>query len=234
MPRVKKSRKADQVGGEPMFRCAIEAMDEAVALYDAEGRRQFCNHAYMRLQGAIGATARNGTGGEDQLLQSLLLGVSRAAQARTKLWLEERRRSRGAYSATSRTPAGFVYRVSVRPYADGGSVVVWTEVPELEDDKIATGAAPLRDTAEEDVELRDVVLSDRQYAVLRLCARGHSMKAIARALGITPRTVAFHKYQAMETLRLKSNVEIFEFAREHGLLSSECNEPTDDRSVCSR
>jgi DNA-binding CsgD family transcriptional regulator len=231
MPCVKITKMPGRGGEETIFRRAIEAMGEGVALYDAEGRLQFCNRAFKGLLKTIGATGRIGTDGEDQLVQSLA-GATPAARARAKQWLGERRRSRGAYSAIVRTPAGCVYRVNARPSADGGSVVVWTEVPELDDDGVAIGAATPRDTAAQDIELRDVLLSDRQHAVLKLCARGHSMKSIARALGITPRTVAFHKYQAMETLRLKSNVELFEFAREHGLLSVEGNEPTVDRSVC--
>jgi DNA-binding NarL/FixJ family response regulator len=47
-------------------------------------------------------------------------------------------------------------------------------------------------------------LSARQVDVLRLLAEGLTMKRIARALNIKPRTVAYHKYTMMEELRPSS------------------------------
>ena len=38
------------------------------------------------------------------------------------------------------------------------------------------------------------------------------MKAIARILAITPRTVAFHKYAMMEDLRIRTSAELIQFA----------------------
>jgi DNA-binding NarL/FixJ family response regulator len=52
----------------------------------------------------------------------------------------------------------------------------------------------------------------RQREVLRLLAEGRSMKEAAFILGVTPRTVAFHKYQVMENLNLRSNAELLQFA----------------------
>jgi len=61
-------------------------------------------------------------------------------------------------------------------------------------------------------------ISLREREVLGLLASGLPMKAVARRLGITPRTVAFHKYKAMETLGLKGNAQLRHFALQHGLL----------------
>src|SRR5215218_3527488 len=47
-------------------------------------------------------------------------------------------------------------------------------------------------------------LSARQREVLQLLAEGRTMKAIARILAITPRTVAFHKYRMMEELGIRT------------------------------
>jgi DNA-binding NarL/FixJ family response regulator len=55
-------------------------------------------------------------------------------------------------------------------------------------------------------------LSPRQREVLQLLAEGHTMKEIARALKITPRTVAFHKYSMMEEFGIKSSAELVQFA----------------------
>lgn len=55
-------------------------------------------------------------------------------------------------------------------------------------------------------------LTLRQKEVLQLLAEGHSMKEVAYILGVTPRTVAFHKYTMMEQLELKSSAELIQFA----------------------
>jgi len=46
------------------------------------------------------------------------------------------------------------------------------------------------------------------------------MKEAAAALGITPRTVAHHKYQAMETLAVRSTAQLVRFAVESRLLGA--------------
>lgn len=51
-------------------------------------------------------------------------------------------------------------------------------------------------------------LSLRQREVLQLLVEGRSMKDAADVLGITPRTVAFHKYSIMERLGAKSSAEL--------------------------
>jgi len=55
-------------------------------------------------------------------------------------------------------------------------------------------------------------LSPRGREVLRLLAGGRTMKETAATLGITPRTVAFHKYRIMQQLSLRSSAELVQFA----------------------
>ena len=55
-------------------------------------------------------------------------------------------------------------------------------------------------------------LTQRQREILRLLVKGHSAKVIAAQLGISPRTVEFHKYSMMETLGVKSSAELIRFA----------------------
>ncbi|HEX7213950.1 MAG TPA: response regulator transcription factor [Methylomirabilota bacterium] len=62
-------------------------------------------------------------------------------------------------------------------------------------------------------------LTARQREVLQLLAQGNSMKQAAAVLGLTPRTVAFHKYQMMGKLRLASNAELVQFAIRHGVIT---------------
>ncbi len=61
-------------------------------------------------------------------------------------------------------------------------------------------------------------LSPRAAEVVRLLALGHSMKQAAYELGITPRTVAYHKYGAMHVLGLGSSAELVRFAVDAGML----------------
>jgi DNA-binding NarL/FixJ family response regulator len=63
-------------------------------------------------------------------------------------------------------------------------------------------------------------LSARQVEVLKLLLGGWSMKSAARKLGIAPRTVAFHKYRAMEMLGLQGNAELMEFGVRNGLIDA--------------
>jgi DNA-binding NarL/FixJ family response regulator len=67
-----------------------------------------------------------------------------------------------------------------------------------------------RNPSESDHETGE--LSPRQREVLQLLAEGHTMKEVARILKITPRTVAFHKYDMMESLRIKSSAELVQYA----------------------
>lgn len=61
-------------------------------------------------------------------------------------------------------------------------------------------------------------LSLRQREVLQLLAEGKSMKEAAEALGIAPRTIAFHKYEMMEQLRVKTSAELVQYAVAHHLV----------------
>lgn len=55
-------------------------------------------------------------------------------------------------------------------------------------------------------------LSARERDVLKRLAAGLSMKEVAAELGITTRTVAYHKYRMMEALSLRSSAELVGFA----------------------
>jgi DNA-binding NarL/FixJ family response regulator len=55
-------------------------------------------------------------------------------------------------------------------------------------------------------------ITPRQIEVLQLLAEGMSMKEVASVIDTTPGTVAFHKYRMMETLNLKTNAALLEYA----------------------
>jgi len=53
---------------------------------------------------------------------------------------------------------------------------------------------------------------------LQLLAEGRSMKEAASVLNLTTRTVAFHKYRIMATLRLNTNSELIQYAIRHFII----------------
>ena len=61
-------------------------------------------------------------------------------------------------------------------------------------------------------------ITPRQSEILQLLAEGKSMKEVADVLDVKPGTVAFHKYRIMETLGLKTNAELIQYAIKHHLI----------------
>ena len=62
-------------------------------------------------------------------------------------------------------------------------------------------------------------LTPRQRETLQLLAEGKSAKEIAGMLGISQRTVEYHKYQMMRTLKIKTSAELIQFAIKKGIIS---------------
>ena len=62
-------------------------------------------------------------------------------------------------------------------------------------------------------------ITTRQSEILQLLAEGMSMKEVANELNLKPGTVAFHKYRMMETLGLKTNAELLEYAIKRQMMS---------------
>lgn len=69
--------------------------------------------------------------------------------------------------------------------------------------------------------LLDKSLTPRQREVLQLVAEGKTVKEIASALTLSPKTVEFHKSQIMTLLDLHTTAELTKYALVHGLLTSE-------------
>jgi DNA-binding NarL/FixJ family response regulator len=61
--------------------------------------------------------------------------------------------------------------------------------------------------------------SRREREVIQLLAEGRTMKEAASLLKITTRTVAAHKYHAMELLQIKTNAELVQYAIKHRIIS---------------
>ena len=63
-------------------------------------------------------------------------------------------------------------------------------------------------------------LTDRENEVLGLLAAGYPMKRIAHRLGITYRTVTFHKYRMMEKLGIGTNAGLVTYALERNIFAN--------------
>lgn len=61
-------------------------------------------------------------------------------------------------------------------------------------------------------------LTARQREIIQLLADGRSAKEIARRLGISHRTVEFHKYQMMDLLGLHNTAQLVRWAIQQGIV----------------
>src|SRR5262249_41429305 len=63
------------------------------------------------------------------------------------------------------------------------------------------------------------LLTARQREILQLIAEGRTAKEIAGILNISLQTVAFHKYQIMNKLGLRTTAELTKYAIQEGLVA---------------
>jgi len=60
-------------------------------------------------------------------------------------------------------------------------------------------------------------LSDREFDVLRGLGAGRTVKEVAAALGLSPKTVSTYRTRLMEKLRFATNADLVRYSAEHGL-----------------
>lgn len=63
-------------------------------------------------------------------------------------------------------------------------------------------------------------ITQRQREVIQLLSEGKTMKEAAHILRVSWRTIAFHKYRAMEELGIKNNADLIQFAINNHILVS--------------
>ena len=61
-------------------------------------------------------------------------------------------------------------------------------------------------------------LSDREFDVLRGLGAGHTVKEVARALGLSPKTVSTYRTRLMEKMRFETNADLVRYCADHGLI----------------
>ena len=62
-------------------------------------------------------------------------------------------------------------------------------------------------------------LSDREFQVLRLMARGKTLAEIAEELSLSAKTVSTYRSRLLEKMNLRTNAEIIRYAIENGLIA---------------
>ena len=75
-----------------------------------------------------------------------------------------------------------------------------------------------RSAGSPDTQHRTRRISEREAAVLRLTALGHSNKEIASELGLSVKTVEVHKTNGMRKLELRGRIDVVRFAALRGWL----------------
>lgn len=191
-------------------------MEEGVAVFNSDDILVGCNARIATLWQFMSGYVSLGVSWQDLVTAALRQGSIPEARGREDAWLERRRQLRGRYSAIQRTPDGHAYKVNERRISGSGIVAVWTDVTELLGEQAAVVPATHPNAN----------LSDRQREVLKLVVLGLPMKAVALRLGISLRTVAFHKYRIMDANGLSSSADLLRFARHQGFLSAaETSEP---------
>ncbi|MBI1965913.1 MAG: response regulator transcription factor, partial [Betaproteobacteria bacterium] len=96
---------------------------------------------------------------------------------------------------------------AIRRIGAGGAYVS----PETAE-RLALGAAP-RAEAEP-----HTLLSDREFQVFQMIARGMSVSEIARDLSLSAKTISTHKTRIMEKMGLANQAQLIRYAIEHKIL----------------
>lgn len=187
---------------------ALEAMDVGFGLYDRLGQLVGWNSLYLEHFAALVLGGRPDTPWQ-KIAGELGLCSDDAEKEPPSVDPDD--------TVLLHASDGRSFQVSRREAASGGFVVTSVEIAHLRpgSSPYATRLPPDPTTSG---ERRPSGLTDRAREVLRLLVRGHSMKHVARELGITARTVAFHKYRLMEANGLRTNADLLHFAIQHGLL----------------
>jgi DNA-binding NarL/FixJ family response regulator len=61
-------------------------------------------------------------------------------------------------------------------------------------------------------------LSDREFQVMRMLARGRSLKEIAGQLSLSVNTISTYRLRLLEKMNLRTNADLVQYAIRHGLM----------------
>jgi PAS domain S-box-containing protein len=129
----RKRAEAQALHSTQLLRFAIEAIDEAFVLFDADDRLVFCNDKYRQLYATSSDLIRPGASFEEVLRGGALRGQYPAANGRVEDWVAERMAlHRSAdHRLIQRLDDGRVLRIVERKLPDGGTVGFRIEITDL-------------------------------------------------------------------------------------------------------
>ena len=96
---------------------------------------------------------------------------------------------------------------AIRKVAAGGLYITAAAAESLVSESSAGGDAPPH-----------ALLSDREFEIFRMLARGHGPTEIADRLHLSVKTVSTHKARVLQKMNLGSTAELVRYALEHELL----------------
>ena len=110
------------------FNIAVETVSEAVGLYDGDDHLVAFNQRYASLRATIGGKVAVGVAWHDLVTASIRNGKVCEAIGHEDQWLEQRRQSRGHYSAPRQIPDGTAFQVNETCTRTGGIIEIWSEI----------------------------------------------------------------------------------------------------------
>lgn len=124
----------DEDGVQPLLRDALEALPEAIAVFDRDDRFVFWNSRFVEVYGE-GGDVRRGVSFEDHLRACIANGRVPAAIGREEDWIAERlaRFAAGSGAHDHRLANGRSVRVQDRNLANGGKIGIRSDVTEVTD-----------------------------------------------------------------------------------------------------
>jgi len=76
-------------------------------------------------------------------------------------------------------------------------------------------------------------LSDREFDVLRALGTGRTVKEVAGAMGLSPKTVSTYRTRLMEKMQFATNADLVRYSAEHGLIDFATQRTTRDDVMTS-
>ena len=124
---------------------------------------------------------------------------------------------RGVAGFAPKSANGAIIDAAIRLILAGGRYLP-NRLADIAASRLSSGSViPKRDDVARVHERLHERLTDRQIAVLRLMAKGHSNKEIARTLGIAETTVKIHVQHILRKLDVSSRVHAAVIAAEQGI-----------------
>jgi DNA-binding CsgD family transcriptional regulator len=177
-----------------LLRAAIAQSSIAIAVCDHDFTVRFFNEAIGRLIDRADDTGSPSPGVLHGYTVLRSLGVGDVAAAMTTVTVN------GGWQGVTEPHA---MHVAIEPFGDAGSAAGWLIT--AREQNVQTPAAPLPESELIALSLR---LTPREREVMLALQQGASNKAIAQQLGISPRTVEYHRARIMNRFDARSLVDL--------------------------